>query len=369
MSSLIIPTIIWLALITEFRCSRTVDIQKLCPPCGQKVDKNLVCSKPVKAKRMPLLEPHINSGLGVSLKAHNGKYLSLIRGFFFPIAKNVYADKHAKDEWCKFIIEKVGENTIYLKSAKTNKYLTLWGPHDIRAEKSKPDQYCLFTVHEDGGKLILQGDNGLFLGVHGSSLMSEIESRKGGIDEWTRFIVETGSITPVKEEILSVSFGKTNDMKYMKPLTAAVRSVSNRSSKDVSKTVSLEWAHTASQQTSWEHGWGVTAGFTYKSSAGIVGIASASFEFSLEINTHGTYAGNRGTSETITLTETQPLTVAPGTQVTAELLVSKIDGAELPFTAKIRRTSEVGTVEFEERGTWKGVLVWKTWLDVKETKL
>eukprot|EP00091_Calanus_sinicus_P005615 TRINITY_DN16070_c0_g1_i1.p1 TRINITY_DN16070_c0_g1~~TRINITY_DN16070_c0_g1_i1.p1 ORF type:complete len:293 (-),score=35.03 TRINITY_DN16070_c0_g1_i1:439-1251(-) len=262
----ILPAIIWLALTTESRCSRglTTSTNSYCPPCGPEVDKNLVCSKPVKAQSMPLLEPHINSGLGVSLKAHNGKYLSVI-GRYYANVPNIEAAKDVKDAWTQFIIEKVGEDTVYLKSAKSNKYLTRWDAHSIWAAKIKPDQYCLFTVYEEGGKLVLKGDNGYFLSVIDRGGIFHIESIKNGIGKWSRFVVETGSVTPVKEELVSVSFGKFQETKDIKPMAAAVRTVANNSSRDVLKTVSLAWTHTTSQQTSWEHAWGVTTKHSFKS--------------------------------------------------------------------------------------------------------
>ena len=56
-------------------------------------------------------------------------------------------------------------------------------------------------------------------------------------------------------------------------------------------------------------------------------------------------------------------------KMTTQLIVQKDEAAEVPFTAIIRRTSELGQQEFEERGVWKGVMVFKTMLEVTEERL
>jgi hypothetical protein len=268
------------------------------------------------------------------------------------------------------VIEKVDNNTIRLK-AHNNKYLSRVDdevPTHLRADRTNKDVHSLFDVYEDGGKLVLKSQsNSLFVSV--IQPHNVVEAAKAGIDESCRFVVETGSITPVKEQIMSVTMGGLSNPQKMRPTIAATRSVSNRAKSDVTKTVTMEWSQTKTQETNWEHGWGVTSGLKLSSSFGIKGIGSVDAEVSLEINFNGKKGGNAGKSETTTFTESTTLIVPPDTKMTTQLIVQKDDAAEVPFTAVIRRTSELGQQEWEERGIWKGVMVLKTMLEVTEERL
>ena len=322
---------------------------------------------------MEILEPHINSGLGVALKAHNGEYVSFfIRTMFNVTIYTNILTKATKDAMTKFVIEKVDNNTIRLK-AHNNKYVSRVSdkyPTHLRADSTNKDVLSLFDVYEDGGKLVLKSQsNGLFVSVIQREATAFVEAGKRGIDESCRFVVETGSVTPVSEQIMSVTMGELSNPQKMRPSIAATRSVSNRAKRDVTKTVALEWSHTKTQETNWERGWGITTGLKLSSSFGIKGLGSVDAEVSLEINANGKKGGNAGTSTTTTFTETTTLNVAPNTKMTTQLIVQKDEAAEIPFTAIIRRTSELGQQEFEERGVWRGVMVFKTMLEVTEERL
>ena len=53
--------------------------------------------------------------------------------------------------------------------------------------------------------------------------------------------------------------------------------------------------------------------------------------------------------------------------MTAHLIVDILDQAMIPFEAKIRRTSELGTQYFIENGIWKGVLAFKSHVIIEES--
>ena len=107
----------------------------------------------------------------------------------------------------------------------------------------------------------------------------------------------------------------------------------------------------------------------YTTSAGIsfAGIsASASMEYSLEVNYNGKKGGNHGTVRTTSISESTDVMVPSGKRVTAKLIVEKLENARIPFTAKIKRESIAGVSYFMERGTWSGVMKFGSRLIINE---
>ena len=92
-----------------------------------------------------------------------------------------------------------------------------------------------------------------------------------------------------------------------------------------------------------------------------------SLDFNLEVNYNGKRGGNKGTSKTITFQESEHVKVPVGKIVTANLVMESVPNAKIPFTATIRRTSELGTTTFTENGVWSGVLKFKSYIDIKES--
>jgi len=319
---------------------------------------------------MDLLEPYIRSGIPVSLRADNGKYWSL----WGPLPHKVFADKSHKDPWTKFKVTKVNDDTINLQNTANGKYLSLWGPgENIFPRKPSPDQWCNFKVHKVDGKLVLQNTaNGKFLAryccVEGKNAM---RADRQHIDTFTKFLVESGSILPVTEEIIDVTWGSTNDfVNNMRPKIVASDTGTNWGSEPLQQDLSVSWALTESSETSWEHGWGITAGikFTKNFSPIPIGFGS-SLELSLELNYNGKKAGNEGRSTTTTISKTSHVTIPPGKKVTASLMINLVENAEVPFTARIRRTCEGVTQEFTERGTWRGVVQFDSNIVITESDL
>ena len=74
---------------------------------------------------MDLLEPHIRSGLGVSFLADNDLYWTVWHYYWSDI-DNIEASKATKDRFCVFVIEKVDDDTILLKSDWNGKYLSIF---------------------------------------------------------------------------------------------------------------------------------------------------------------------------------------------------------------------------------------------------
>ena len=152
---------------------------------------------------MDILEPHITSGLGVSFKADNGKYLSVIGRGRGSTVRNIEAEKSHKDFWTRFTIEKIDDYHVYLKAAD-NQYLSRihrGGVDHIEAAKPSRDKHCIFRVFDVNGKVSLRADNGKFVSRIYRGKQNNMEAAKNSPDKFTQLIVETGSITPVKEVI------------------------------------------------------------------------------------------------------------------------------------------------------------------------
>ena len=110
---------------------------------------------------MELLEPHIRSGLGIAIKADNGKYLTREGPVGLVFKKSV------KDPYTVFDIEKVDDNTISLKNRSNGYYVCrtdldltkVWRSKEnfsLDAKKSRAEPYCYFTPFESDGKIVFK---------------------------------------------------------------------------------------------------------------------------------------------------------------------------------------------------------------------
>ena len=153
---------------------------------------------------MEFLAPYVESGRGVYFKADNGLYLSVIKKgpppqdlqSWFVGSHLIEATKVVKDPWCKFNIEIIDENHIYIYSPIDKKYLSrinIGEVNYIQSAKTSPDEYCKFKVFKRGEKIILKADNGKFISrIDRDWIQNNIEAAKGEIDEQGKFILEEG---------------------------------------------------------------------------------------------------------------------------------------------------------------------------------
>ena len=114
----------------------------------------------------------------------------------------------------------------------------------------------------------------------------------------------------------------------------------------------------------------MTTGVSFTSTAGFdIGIASGStsITISAELRYDGKKGGNEGVTQSTKFSDRTTVTIPPGKKATAKLMVRKIENAEIPFTATIRR--KVGGIPrgtFTEKGTWKGVMVVNSFVRIDE---
>lgn len=321
---------------------------------------------------MDLLEPHITSGLGVSFKGDNNNFWSVIGRS--GGRRDVESAKSYKDFWTKFTIEKADDNHIYLKAAD-GRYLTRMhrgGIDYIEAAKYHRDVFCKFEIYEVDGKIVFKADNGKFLSRVYRDGEHNIEAEKWSIDPFTKFIVETGSLIPVQEEIESITWGDAVVPTSVAPTMLGSYTQANGGSQSIEKKFTFDKSIETTQSTNWEHSWGVTAGISYTTEAGVnVGAASAktSLTLSAEVRYDGKKGGNEGKKDVMKLVDQTTVLIPSGKYVTVKFMVTKVDNAEVPFTAVIRRSSEVGVTRITQKGIWKGVLVYNSHIQVDERKI
>ena len=320
---------------------------------------------------MTLLEPHITSGLGVSFKADNDRYVSVVGR---SGRRKIEAQKEYKDPWTKFTIEKIDNDNIYLK-AIDGRYLSRvhrGGVDFIEAAKWSPDSACKFRVYEIEGKIVFKADNNKYLGRVYRSSQQNIEAAKWSVDPTARFIVETGALLPVKEEIESIEWGKASIPTDTEPKVIAEKGQRNPGSREIVKNFIFERTLTTTQSTNWEHSWGVTTGISFTSEAGVsVGAASAktSLTLSAEISYNGKKGGNEGKTNSLKLSDQTTVFIPPGKFVKVKFMATTVQGVIIPFTATIKRTSEIGVTRIKEKGEWKGVMVYNSYIDVEERNI
>ena len=321
---------------------------------------------------MDLLEPHITSTFGVSFKTDQGKYWGVSAKFNGD--RDIEASSQFKDIWSKFTIEKIDDYHVYLRGI-TGRYLcranrNLLQP--IEPKKLFPDPTCKFRVYEAGGKVVFRADSHRFLSRMERNGVQNIEAGKFAIDEASRFTVETGSLTPVKEEIESISWGTFKSPTDITPTAIGTYSHRNGGSNNVEKKFAFDRTITTTQTTNWEHSWGVTTGISYTATASVdIGLASGSTSLTLnaDVRYDGKKGGNQGTTNTLKFSEQTTVIVPPKKWVTVKMMVKKVDNAEIPFTATIRRTSEIGVTRIIQKGVWRGVMVLDSYIDIQERDL
>eukprot|EP00111_Clytia_hemisphaerica_P015783 TCONS_00046602-protein len=121
-----------------------------------------------------------------------------------------------------------------------------------------------------------------------------------------------------------------------------------------------------------EHAWGITAGISYTSSASVnVGVAEASTSLtvSAEVNYNGKKGGNQGKTTSFKVHDTTTVTIPAGKYATVKFKVTIINDAKIPFVATIKRTSEAGIQIITQKGTWNGVMVVDSFIEVQERPL
>ena len=296
---------------------------------------------------MNVLEGLLGSDLGISLYAtsHNLYWsrdgADLIRAF-----------KDSRDPYTKFKGSKSSDGYLLLQ-ADTDKYLSLNGSDRVmRSNKYPYDDWCKFTVYDVGnGEIALQGHDNRFVSVWGGN---NLQGLKEGIDQYCRFRPGFGSKVDPTYEITKVEVhDDLSDKSHWQPDSVDQTIFINRSPQEFESEVKMEYAKNDVETTTWQRTWGAGVKLSHK--AGIPGISQAAFE--MEITTGGGQGGSSTTSKANTFVRSVSVKAAPGKKTVVSLITQKKEGVKVNFTATIVRTLSDNTKkEFQEQGTWTGVV-------------
>lgn len=144
---------------------------------------------------------------------------------------------------------------MYLKSAD-NQYLSRINRGDvnnIEAVKPSADPFCKFRVFGAGDKVILKADNGCFLSRIYRDGQQNIEAAKEAADEFTKLIVETGSVVPVKEEIVSITWRNVKVDAKVSPTVIGTQTIRNAGNENIEKEFTFEKDLETHQETTWNN--------------------------------------------------------------------------------------------------------------------
>ncbi|XP_048844070.1 aerolysin-like protein isoform X8 [Brienomyrus brachyistius] len=304
------------------------------------------------------LEVYIGAEEGVALTDVNDKYWSPIeRNGIYPIE----CCKEAKDPWCKFLIEKVGHHRVRMTDLRGVYLSRVYRDsiNFIEAAKNPPDICCEFEVFVKDGKVLFKADNGKYLSLIARGNLN-IEAAKDGPDKYCEFTPTIGDIVSPKFEIISVDFKNVLPL-TQKPNVVKTETYTNSSSVGQKHKFNMTWTKTESATTTWNHAWGLSS------------TVSSEFTFA-KAEVTVSYSGSYGTSSTkqtsMTLGEETEVTIPPHKKVTANLIISKQEDCDIPFTAKIKKIKSNGEVkELTEQGMWRGVIYENVNVDIKEENL
>jgi len=251
-----------------------------------------------------------------------------------------------------------GESGEYLTMVIWNSKIYMMEKDVFPSRKSE-----LQVIPKDGKVAFRLKENGKFLRYYQTE--KDLVADSNDLTRDALFSIETGSVRDVKERIVKIDFRNTADFTQVQPTVVQTKTIINKGSLPVEKTISMSWEASSKQSTSWEHNWalGVSAEGKVGASKGF-----ASIEVSTSFSAEYGGANVQGDEETKTTSveEDTKVVIPSNKRVEAELTVTKIDNAEVPFIAKIIRESDAGVTTFYQDGVWRGVLVLNSFVTVKE---
>ncbi|KAM5145692.1 uncharacterized protein ACMZJ9_013066 [Mantella aurantiaca] len=266
-----------------------------------------------------------------------------------------------KDLGSKFIITLLKNGKILLKDFR--EVYVSWENCDgityLVTEKSIPDELCEFEVFNDGEKVILKASNGLFVCRSFKNHGDIIEVGKSTMANCCQLRPGMGDLYAPCFDISSVELKNLDKLNYRSCILKK-EVFRNKSDVPQSHDFIFTWETRTNDITQWDTTWGLNG--THSSPFTIM-------EFEATVTYNGTFKKIASTHRSIA--EKRCITVeVPGrSKVTAQLTVSKMENASIPFTAFIRKTKVNGEVLYmEENGVWKGLVYDKITVETKQER-
>ncbi|XP_075042207.1 uncharacterized protein LOC142101724 [Mixophyes fleayi] len=307
------------------------------------------------SKGLGPLSIHLLTEEGVSFQTDNELYwCSHCNGVNYRVHV-----REMKDLASKFQISLLQNGKILLQDFR-DMYVS-WTNYDgvtyLEIEKSIPDSLCEFEVFNDGEKVILKASSGLFVyrtfRHHGDA----IEVGRSTVVGSCCFRTGMGDMYPPCFDISDVELNDVSKL-VCRPCVLKKDTFVNKTDAAQSHVFNLTWETRTTDTTKWNTTWGLNSTFSTKFSI-------QAFEATIAYN--GTFQKVASTYRSILEKRSVTVNVPEHSKVTAQLVVSKMDNASIPFTAYIRKTKVNGeALNLEEKGVWKGLVYDDVTLETKQ---
>ncbi|XP_072286659.1 uncharacterized protein [Pyxicephalus adspersus] len=297
---------------------------------------------------------YLNTEEGVSFQTDNEMYwCSYCNGNKYRIHA-----REMKDLSSKFHISLLQNGKLLLKDFR-DMYVS-WEDCDgityLEIEKSTPDELCEFEVFNDGEKVILKASNGLYVCRSFKHHGDIIEAGKTVAENCCRLRTGLGDLYPPCFDISNVELKDVSKL-CCRPCILKKEFFVNNTDVVQRHIFTLGWEVRTTDTTMWETTWGLNSTFSTT-------VSIMAFEATIAYN--GTFQKTASTYRSIVERRSITVDVPQHSKVTAQLVVSKLENASIPFTAYIRKSKVNGeTLNLEEKGLWKGLVYDNITLETK----
>ncbi|XP_056395605.1 uncharacterized protein LOC130291159 [Hyla sarda] len=307
------------------------------------------------SKGLGPLNMYLGTEEGVSFQTDNELFLcSNCNGKQYLI----YA-RDMKDLGSKFRISVLPNGKVLLQDFRDMyvSWMNCEGTIYLETEKSTPDELCEFDVFNDGEKVLFKASNGLYVCRTYRHHGDNIEASRSAMDDCCRLRPGLGDMYAPCFDISDIELNDVSKL-ICRPCVLKKETFVNKTDVAQSHGFTLSWETRTTDTTHWETTWGLNT--TFSASFSVLG-------FQANITYNGTFQKVATASRSIVEKRSITVDVPQHSKVTAQLVVSKMENASIPFTAFIRKTKVNGeTVALEEKGVWKGLVYDTVTLETKQ---
>ncbi|KAM4665192.1 uncharacterized protein O3C94_013087 [Discoglossus pictus] len=307
------------------------------------------------SKGLGPLEVHLSTEEGVSFQTDNEMFwCSYCNGTSYRIHA-----REVKDLSSKFQVSRLESGKILLKDFREMyvSCMELDGVIYLDTDKCLPDQMCEFEVFHDGEKVILKASNGLYVCRTFRRHVDAIEASKAGVEECCRFRTGLGDMYPPCFDISQVVLDDLSKLSC-RPCVLKKETFVNNTNYSQSHNFCLTWETRTTDTTQWSNTWGLNS--THSAPFTLMSIEAS-------VTYNGSFQKIASIKRSILVKRSLNVVVPEHSKVTAQLVVSKMENATVPFTAFIRKTKADGdSVDLEEKGVWKGLVYDNLTLETKQ---
>ncbi|XP_002943282.1 uncharacterized protein LOC100488384 [Xenopus tropicalis] len=307
------------------------------------------------SKGLGPLGVHLSTEEGVSFQTDNEMFWSSCSNG----TKYRVVARESKDLTSKFHLSLLPNGRVLLRDFR-DMYVSCVesaGVAYLETDKCTPDALCEFEVFHDGERVILKASNGLFVCRHFRHHGDYIEASRPGMEDCCRFRTGMGDSYPPSFDISLVELGDVSNLNC-RPVVLKKETFVNKTDAPQTHSFTLSWETRTAETTHWERTWGLSS------------TSSTTFSllaFQATITYNGSFQKMATTHRSIVEKRSVTVVVPERSKVTAELVVSKMENATVPFTAFIRKTKVDGeTLELVEKGVWKGLVYDSVTLETKQ---